>query len=620
MEEINTLIKPLIYPMCYPDESPIGYLIRLAKINEYDRYQWLLRNAEQLKKISAQNLLYQQLITIEQTGFTNANEIVRELFENNNKKYLISTLRYCPLCVSEYGYLRAVWQIKYAVACLKHQTWLLENCHICGKRVVLTSAKMDECICGADRTAAETATASTEVLLWQAFLEGEQTKTTNRFPLLISSQNSLSLWQRMELLHVITRWVRSLTITTVPGPKKFDSCSGDRIFIEDAAMTLFGGRAGYRAFLLKLMSKKEHDLEYTYSNFSEYCRSVARICQSDELSELQILNDEVVNQFLKKSLTQRNRTFSKELRERHTWISFQAACKKFHIDKSVLRRAMKDFNITHVVHKKDKRIYIDINSSDLEKRLYQIKDSITSKNAAAILGLTKLQFSNRRKTGWFKHMVPPRKGQNSEWQFSRDEILSFLEQYVDPAIDEIADAISLAYVIKHYGAHIEDPLITLLSALRNGDLKIICTKDKKLGIRGLLLSRKEFIAWYERYKWNAPLMTVVQVAKILEINQEFAYQLITFNLLKHQTFGELATKWVSEENLKAFNKKFILLSKFKKDNGLTSNKIITYLNEQLIFPVDHGSAVQLRQKVYIRAQMPIGSSLPLTLKPRNLWE
>lgn len=619
MKQVNTLLKPLIFPMCYPDESPIGYLIRLAKLNEYGRYHWLLKNAEQLKNISAQTQLLALLISNEQTGFTNSNATVKELFETNHQKYLISTLRYCPQCISEYGYLRAIWQIKYAVACLKHQIWLVEDCYVCSKVAFLTKTKLDRCACGADRTIAETIFAPAEVLLWQSFLEGERTEDTTRFPLLINSPNSLSLWQRLEILHVITRWVTSLTITSARGPKKIKNCSENgRIFIEEAAIALFGGRAGYRAFLLKLMNKKEHDPEYTYSNFSEFCRNLESICQSDELSELKKINDEIVSQTWKKSLTQRNRTFSKELRERHTWIPFQAACKKYDIDKSVLRRAMKDFNIAHVVHKKDKRIYIDIHSPGLEKRLYQIRDSITSKNAAAILGVTKLQFSNLRKAGCFKHMVAPRKRHNAEWQFSRDEILTFLEQYIGPEVNEIADAISVAHVFKYYGAHIEDPLITLLGALRSGELKIICTKDKKLGIRGLLLSRKEFIAWYERYKCNTPLMTVVQVAKLLEINQEFTYQLINFNLLEHQTFGELTTKWISEENIKNFNEKFILLSKFKRDNGLRSNKIIAYLKEQNIFPVDHGSAPQLRQKVYIRAQMPIGASLPPALKPRNL--
>lgn len=42
MDDKLSIICPPVRPHCFPDENPISYLVRLARLNEYPSYRWLL--------------------------------------------------------------------------------------------------------------------------------------------------------------------------------------------------------------------------------------------------------------------------------------------------------------------------------------------------------------------------------------------------------------------------------------------------------------------------------------------------------------------------------------------------------------------------------------------------
>jgi hypothetical protein len=242
-----------------------------------------------------------------------------------------------------------------------------------------------------------------------------------------------------------------------------------------------------------------------------------------------------------------------------------------------------------------------------------MKDSVPATVAASIFGVTKLQFLQLRGAKYFNYMVHPKKNYRTEWQFSKEELLESLAQHVTANVSDINDPIPVRVVFKSYGRFIADPLLTILGALRRGELKAACTDEQSKGIRSLVLDRKAFLDWYQEYRSKCPLMTVEEVAIKLGINGEFAYQLAKSGLMAHQTFGKTPTKWIGEEDITGFNERYILLSKFAKAHGLNSKLVIDQLSDQGIYPVDEGASEKLRQKVYNRAQMPTASSLTAVL-------
>jgi hypothetical protein len=339
MDAVPILIKPLIFPPCYSDESPIGYLKRITLLNGYRKYWWFFPENKELRKISEQGHLYNLLANNQWTGFSNTCPIVKEIFELPQYQELVTTLHYCPQCALENGYLRAIWQLKYSVACSIHKIWLEDRCSACWQHVPLTSCELNTCVCGKARDFSKGTFAPKAVLLWQAFLEGVLEVSLDQTTIRIERSTTLTLRQRIGIFSAVA-W-KAFSDSALKMKNFQISLNKTRALVEKTTLVLFGGRDYYWSFLQTLMPSSENEFGYGHQ-FSGFCSSFSRLCLGGQLSEFEKIHDEFVGTMWKKSLTNRNRNFSKGIREKHQWIAFQVACKKYGIDKSDMRRALHD--------------------------------------------------------------------------------------------------------------------------------------------------------------------------------------------------------------------------------------------------------------------------------------
>lgn len=596
MDTKLALIKPVISPPAYPDESAKGFLIRVAAINNYAKCSWLF-DASYREQISSKTL-YDLLSQASWTGFSDIDTQTREIYTVCTTSLRGGVLKYCPQCLAADGYLQASWELTLSCVCVRHRIWL----RLVDSENSLLKKNPDSQRC--EPTSLVSSEKAPETLLrWQAFLENKHIEDKEHFPLLLENPEHFTLKERLEIGHFYRKWVAHVSsLKTSANFRRTEK--EERILSTEFATALFSGRSGYRAFIVDLLNveSQESDGKETIK-FSNFYREFNDALASEKLEPIKKFNDEIINCNWRRSLCRRNRSFGQEVLSSHQWIAFEVACRKYGIHKSDLYRALKEQRIEHEKKYRKSREFIDIHEPSLQKLLFQIKDCITAKDAALILGLTKLQFSQLRESGCFKNMIPPRKGHCAEWRFSKDEVLEYLGCFTDELGPWSSSVFTLAQVFKYYGGKIDNAVVSVLGAMERGELICRGIEEPSKGIRALLLDRNDFLGWYTRHKQHHDRNTIVQAAKILGVNQELTYQLVNHNFLDYEIVDNDLTRWISANHIKAFKVKYIFLSKLSKALGIKSRALMAYLKGCAIFPVDENQTWKLRQKLYLRSAL-----------------
>jgi hypothetical protein len=136
-----------------PEESLIGYLLRVAATNGYADPAWLLREAceatgaQQPSRLAALAQLTGAepvaLAAIASPACTLPDAVVDAV----HPKLCIACLRASP-------WLRRVWDIRVVLACPEHRTMLLDACPGCGARLTWRRPGLARCACRHDLLAA----------------------------------------------------------------------------------------------------------------------------------------------------------------------------------------------------------------------------------------------------------------------------------------------------------------------------------------------------------------------------------------------------------------------------------------------------------------------------------
>lgn len=130
---------------------------------------------------------------------------------------LARQLRYCPLCLAEYGYYRLTWRFLAVAGCVEHRCRLLDGCGHCGQPLPFLSytPQLGGCpACGGDlRTCATTQLDEPQLEIVQDY--------TQDFEYLLEPQRYETQTEGMPLIRLIgqrlTHWrqVRGLTLAEV---------------------------------------------------------------------------------------------------------------------------------------------------------------------------------------------------------------------------------------------------------------------------------------------------------------------------------------------------------------------------------------------------------------------
>jgi hypothetical protein len=150
-------LRLLRTPVPKPDESLMGYILRLTEENGYDTPSWIFDlaglnataysggwSAHVNKSLDFTSL--EQLLGLEHSEFEHIRSRLTEL------KYHIGfrAPKVCPACLEQASYYRCVWDLFPFTACPAHSTVLIDKCQRCNKRISWARKKVSVCHCGFD--------------------------------------------------------------------------------------------------------------------------------------------------------------------------------------------------------------------------------------------------------------------------------------------------------------------------------------------------------------------------------------------------------------------------------------------------------------------------------------
>jgi len=601
MEKLNKshLIKPSIHPKIKKGESPMGYILRLLDANHYQKVSWIFDKQSQLYCNSNAHFV-PELKCNSWTGYQEVNCEYLEQIAKLPDIHLNRHLRYCPLCLKEEGHWLLNWHLQASVACIKHNVWLVDKCSGCNNPLELNKVSFSQCICTQRLDMRnDVETCPDQVLTMQMYLEGKPFSEHSIVPLLTKDAFDMTLEQRSETLLVFSRAQPKPKHEIKQVYKQLSLMVTAKSNMTEVSIALFGGCSGFWTFLQAIHNRGYEWKVTGQSSLQKFYRLFYEKCQVPFFEPYKVLLEEFINGNVTKELTKRNSLFKAETISNHPWVSLQHASREYGISKRTIRRAITDKALKAKVELKNENTSVLLYKPDLERKMFRLSDVINGIEAAAILGVTREQFKILRDVGTFQKAVSPKLNYCSTWQFSKQEVERYAQSILKRTPVIKADYMCIPEIMRTYGKKFDNLFLMIMKAIESEELNAK-TFNAKQGIRSLSIKKAEVIEWIESKLGDVDFYSVPQLAKLLVINQQFAYELIHAEIIQSDIDDVTGLHCIQEEQLAAFKAQYILLSKLSKVINLSSRVLIEFLSSKTIYPIDKKWSRKLRQKVYLR--------------------
>ena len=158
--------KLLVRPTPFPDESLLGYIIRLSERNGYVSPSDVLKiakNADYRYSSELPRTMHQNLspfVNLTQQSHSLLEVLLNSPVGNTNHKIFDSSVKhrilqpfypkFCPLCLQEKPYYRMMWDLSLVLVCPIHKCLLISNCPACDTTFKINRNHVCECACGFD--------------------------------------------------------------------------------------------------------------------------------------------------------------------------------------------------------------------------------------------------------------------------------------------------------------------------------------------------------------------------------------------------------------------------------------------------------------------------------------
>jgi hypothetical protein len=157
-------------PAPQPDESLMGYILRLSETNYCGTPKWVLdlgglkihNLKEGWRKLCDDGVDFTLFKQIARLSEEEVNEMKHEFIRSSDYEQChaqwhvpISSLRFdwpmiCPDCLRENPYCRKFWDLQVVTVCPQHHSLLLDICPSCQKLITWNRKSVSRCSCGCD--------------------------------------------------------------------------------------------------------------------------------------------------------------------------------------------------------------------------------------------------------------------------------------------------------------------------------------------------------------------------------------------------------------------------------------------------------------------------------------
>ncbi len=416
---------------------------------------------------------------------------------------------------------------------------------------------------------------------------------------LIAAGHNLDLQMRSELILLFARFVGRDGIGKTGIDTRVLQMDTAADVMTQVAGALFGGTEGFTRFLNTSFSVGAS--EQGERRLSRFYKTFYRAFEGDCFDLYKHLLEQYLNQHWPKALSRRNSLFRVRTIQSHPWLALQAACREFVIPKSHMRRAVEGGEVRSMTVQGPKRESVLVWKPDVMRLKERLADSLTAKDAADYLGVTKKQLGQLRQSGYFRHQTAPGSAPRGVWAFSKEELSGFLKSLVHSG-SAPPEAMTLSQALRRFRAGVKEPLVIIIEAIREGLLRAYAP-SQEVTIREWTFDGQQFEDWYRVRFSDSEHFSITEAAKRMGIHQEFAYQLVNAGLLETDHNDTQLGCLVSQHSIDKFCSEYVLLRDLAREAGRSSASVMNDLASRGIQPVDANWDQQLRQKVYLAREV-----------------
>lgn len=572
------LIKPLIHPACFIDESPLGYLHRLAKLNHYKTFDWLIRDAQHnVSPLEICDLLAKH----EWTGFSYTHPF-NDLDSLSYLYFQPTNISLCHMCFKESNYWHCKSHAVLSQVCVKHQCWKSDSCSSCRKRFSWRIGNLDYCECGAKRLKTSIFPPQ-QVIEFASFMEGEEAGSY-----LVAEQFTYK--SRCDLFMLFAR-----SLNRGGRLPRLTAIETTREFWIKIANILLGEKEEFRDFLHQLFIRRPESFREFYRKFQSYSQACLK-------SHREVLVKFIAND-LKTPITNRHRSLIRDKPKEGIWMSLQTAARQFMVPKKTLLQLIENEKIPHQSQKRKNRILIKIYIGTTEDFQNLVDDYINFESAAKLLGATRPQMRVIIEHGFLKDICKPN-DEYSQWLISSEEVTRLRLTAFSRMKNHADEKISISDALAFYSKGFDELLVEILEAIFNDQITVVGPNDCK-HLRDICLDKDEFLCWRKQRLTIRDTMSVVDLAKRFGINQEAMYQIVNAGLIKSVACGKNGmNRQISEEDINEFKEKYALLSKMAWAFANSSpKKLKMEIDWYGVESIDKALGIEFRQTIYLRSDL-----------------
>jgi hypothetical protein len=595
------LVKPLIYPKCHPDESPPSYLIRLAKLNHYGSYGWLIRDA----RISSIGLtqLYELLDQNPWTGFTRSHPF-NDLDGLSYRYSQTTRIKVCPECIQEKGYWDYKTHAVLSPLCVLHQRWKVDFCTDCNKGYSWHLGTIQKCSCGAKRSSLPDEAPSKLSIDLASFIDDEK---GDDIALKLDAAE-FSYKTRCDLFFLFARHLN--TNGKAGDFPRLTTVAETKGYWNKMAELLLGESDRLLEFIRSLNSHKPEVFKSFYRELQEF--------DQPSLSDHKEVVINFITRELKTAISKQHRSLYRDKPTDKIWLPLQTISRQFSIPKSTLHQLIDNGKVEHQAKMFEKRMQTLIFIDSPDEFQAMLNQYINFQQASVLLGVTKDQLKTLIDSGYLKDICKP-EGHYLKWIISSDEIENLKENlhlHLKPNHD---DKLKISEALSYYSAGFEDLLPKILKAILTQLITVTASTEERY-VRDITLDKDEFLAWRNQQLKVSDKMSIVDLAERFGINQESMYQIVNAGLIEAEDNGKNRfNRLISEKEIQRFKTTYALLSKI----AWALNKSPSYMKARIqmyrVQPIDETTDIDLRQTIYLRTDLAKCIELGYLLKHTGDW-
>lgn len=594
------LIKPPIFPKCFEDESPVGYLLRLAELNFYGSYRWLIK--EQQKPSISLTELYELLCQNPWTGFTKSH-VFNELNGLTYRYLQTPKIKVCTECIRESNYWNVHIHAVLSPVCPKHRCWKTDTCFECQKSYSWHRGDLQHCSCKAKRGNKTDLPIQRAVDL-SAFIEDQNREgISGRL-----DPDEFTYKSRCDLMLMFSLYCDNKA--KAGDFPRFTTVAEIKGCWENVGNLLFGDLNDFYSFLQDLHAKDPVAFKNFYRSFLEF----DQLCLSEHREVL--IN--FITRDLKTPITKQHRSLYSDKPADDIWVPLQTISRQYEVPKSTLQQLIENGKLQHQIKVFERRAQTLIHIESPQKFRDFVNQYINHKDAQELLGVTKAQLKLIIDNDFIEDLCQP--GDNHlKWLISKTDIEGFKERLHTSYEHRNCDVLKVSDALSFYSAGLDELLPHLIKALLSKQITVIA-KTKEMYLRDIAMDKEEFIAWRNQKIRATDKMTIPDLAERFGVNQESMYQIVNVGLIEAQDCGKnRLNRLISEAEIQKFKEKYALLSRMAKILERSPASIKAIIDWHRVDPVNGNNGEHLRQTLYRREDLLKCHQLSWTVKTKADW-